>query len=414
MDAILNFDSKKAIPLITKKTAIVFLHQFLPYDPATKITKALFVGLKEYQLLLNAALEAARQFQQDNLERFDSLVGENACEIRAVRLALIATQKLVDGCSMQQRIADALEALQQLSPKKIDSLMLNKISLQEVLSNEKLTVSLTPEEVFLIQSFLLTESKEDFENDLALTLLFKQAAVPKKLKQYGDISSTFSYELVKKLRKDSSLDSVNFIRTAADTFDDELLQDMLSDKFTMLHHNCTCLPMFWANKPLLFLMLKEKIPLILHVKALKGIGEDKYVLIKETCLCYGHCEHKTAGGFVEIPQSKLDSSRPSIVFQGVVIDEDAEKDCFEEKWKNAMRSHQMADMILASAADHRQYPDSEWDQLICSLNDKEYQHYKNLSDRSGFSLKNPTLFFVQHIYTAQPKLLPFIRESVVV
>src|SRR5271157_3898330 len=97
----------KFIPIKTEKPVIEFLHQLLPYDPATKIAKALFIGLKEYQMLLNAALEAIRYFQQGNLKKFDSLVGENACQIRAVRLALIATQRLVDDQKIQQRIVDA-------------------------------------------------------------------------------------------------------------------------------------------------------------------------------------------------------------------------------------------------------------------------------------------------------------------
>lgn len=216
------------------------------------------------------------------------------------------------------------------------------------------------------------------------------------------------------MKKLLSLDSVYFIRGAAETCDDELLQKMVSDQFAMQHCNCICLPMFWANKLLLSLILEEKIPLIIYLKALKEGAEDKYAVVKESCLYYGHGKNDGAAEFIEVPLSEIDVDQPAIVFEGVVIDEHSEKDLFEGSWKNAMRSQSMNDMILASAADHRQYPIAELDQFICSLNDQEYRYYTKLADRCGFSLKNPSLFFVRHIYTVLPKKCSFIHESVFV
>jgi len=55
-------------------------------------------------------------------------------------------------------------------------------------------------------------------------------------------------------------------------------------------------------------------------------------------------------------------------------------------------------VILAGAADHRQYPDPKKDAEILALNDAEFTQHVALAQSKGFAETNPTTFFIQHVY----------------
>lgn len=54
--------------------------------------------------------------------------------------------------------------------------------------------------------------------------------------------------------------------------------------------------------------------------------------------------------------------------------------------------------ILAGAADHRQYPDPEEDARIEEEGGEEFKNYRKMARTDGYSLENPSTFFIQHVY----------------
>lgn len=391
-----NYLAIEKNPIEVEVSATEFLHQLLPYDPTTRTAKALFFGLKDYQLLLKAALEAIQHFEKGDLIKFDSLVGENACQIRAVMLAQIASQKKVDSYRFRQRVNEVLEAIQEyLESKKIAAYMLSGVSLSEIIQSGNLTVDLTAEENFLIQSFLLTETKVDPDYSGSL-MTPREVTCSTKLKKFGDVSTNFTQNLVSKLRALLSFASVHFVRKATEFSHYKLLKKMVSEDFTKQHIGCYCIPMFWVYISLLNLMKKEEIPVVIHAKIFKKEVEGKYSFTKELCLYYGH---ERNGQLIEMPLSRIVEDKPVIVFQGIVLNDAIT----EEEWKMMMKSYSICDIILAAAADHRQYPNPELDHLIDIQLDKEYRYYKNLAEQNGFSLKNPTRFLIQHVFASYPK-----------
>lgn len=52
------------------------------------------------------------------------------------------------------------------------------------------------------------------------------------------------------------------------------------------------------------------------------------------------------------------------------------------------------DVILAGAADHRQYLTQD----TASIEDEEFNRYRQMAREEGFALTNPTTFFIQHVY----------------
>ena len=68
-------------------------------------------------------------------------------------------------------------------------------------------------------------------------------------------------------------------------------------------------------------------------------------------------------------------------------------------------------VILAGAADHRQYPDSEEDRRIEVLGDEEFESYRTLARSSGYALENPSIFFIQHVYPSVVGNLPQVVQK---
>src|SRR5260221_3645269 len=107
------------------------------YDPAEKKGSDLQKGLKEYQFLLKASSHAIQYLLDGHLEKFDALVGENACHIRAIKIAMIATKDKANFVGLKQKIekvSAAIEALLEL--ETINCFMLEQVSLIEVISQE--------------------------------------------------------------------------------------------------------------------------------------------------------------------------------------------------------------------------------------------------------------------------------------
>src|SRR5579871_1411316 len=88
-----------------------YLSELLPYDPSKKINGDLKTSLTEYRLLLKAAKLALKAFQSGELEKFDALLRENACQIRAVKVAMLYPKCLE---SIQPKLEKAEQNIESL------------------------------------------------------------------------------------------------------------------------------------------------------------------------------------------------------------------------------------------------------------------------------------------------------------
>lgn len=371
------------------------LSQFLPYDPHTKINGDLRTGLKEFQSLLRALIAAVRAHNEKRYEKFDSLVGENACQIRSVWLCKNEKEATAFNHKLTFHAMQSLAQIdQQLQPAVIESLMLKDISLQQLLSTKNLDLPLTKNEAFLLRSFLLCELKTLKEEEKSSTIFRTTVATPKKMVQFGEVSPSFAKSLVSKLRQQVSQASVQFVREEAERHLNEHTMTMVSNKHTVIHNALTCIPMFWTYKTVLQTARKENIPLIIHAKFLKQ-DAGQYSVVDEE---YVFFDVDPTGAFVKTNPNHIDHSRPACVIQGIVAPNAQGETLTKEQWHALIDQHLITDVILAGAADHRQYPNAELDANIHQLEDKEYEHYRTLALAKGFSVDNPTTFFIQHVY----------------
>ncbi len=368
-----------------------FLSDFLYYNISEKKFGELLKGLKEYRFLLSALDESIKSFENGDLEKFDSLVGENACQIRAIRIALIHSKNSLKQKNTSNKLQQYKKIIEELlHPKKLGFLMTNGFSLKEVLEENNLNIYLTQEEVFMLKAFLLTEMKEvQSEGDLT-NFLRKSKCVPIRIKRLDDeMSYTFANRLASHLRQWLSSSSVDFVREAAEELNDSNLMRMVSDEFTIEHNGLNCIPMFWTYKILLDTAKKNGIPIIVHIKFLDRLDvgstkkNEKYIFFKPI-------DDSTGRTYIKTEPSDLDLSKAACVVQGIAY--------HETEWDEKSLSSSIVDVILAGAADHRQYPNPDVNIVV---DDIEFENFKSMAVDKGFSFTNPNTFFIQHVYPAK-------------
>lgn len=380
------------------------LSDLFHYCPSVKKHGELRKGVIEYKFLFKTSLQAFYHLEMGNYEKFDSLVGENACQIRAVKVAKFAkTKDREELKKLQNTLRQGIEILNDiLEPSTINALMQKGLTLQDVIDQNDLHLPLSTQEMALIQSYFLSEMKECWSDGQILpSILRKERCSPSALqKKYPEVSYSFVEKLAKKLRIELSKTSVAFVRDVAKQERDEALLKMVGPEYQTNHKGLHCIPTFWTFKTLFKTL--ENIPLVFHVKFLSPL-QSGYKVVDEAFLYY----KPSPNGYVEVDPQEENLHQPACIIQGAVCSETLPT---PEKWKEAMRAYTPLEMLLAMGADHRQYPDP--DHPIEEHTDPEYRRYKLMAKRDGFSLNNPSTFFVQHIYCQEPrKLLAFSSKT---
>ncbi len=369
------------------------LSSLLYYDLSTIKHGEIRKAFGEYQLLLTALIEAVNAFESEDLKKFDALVGENACQIRALRMALIHSNDLFS-IDLKKTAIQIGDEISKLFNKKIKSLVYEDISFAEVLKQYELDVFLTGDELFALKSFILSEAKDTDSVDLSSRLLTgKQRCMPDKIRKFGpDVTTRFLKKLAGHLRLQLSQSSVQFVQKAAAHLQDKDLMQMLSDDFLYRHNDLACLPAFWTYKALLGFAKRNEIPLIVRVSLLKEVEGTRVVLDEKTYFFKAE-ENALGQWYYHLTEpTKEDSTKAAWVIEGVA-------DCSASAcWNEKVLTDCVISAILAGAADHRQYPNSSQNIQVRNL---EYFYFKSMARNKGFSLENPSSFFIQHVYTSK-------------
>jgi hypothetical protein len=367
----------------------------LPYDAATKSGGDLKKGLHELLLILHKLRLAVERFMEGQFECFDSLVGENGCHIRAVKVALLANSSL-ELARLKGEVVGKMERIEALLEEKVmRGLSHQKISLKALMETEMLDVQLSGEEFFLLKAYLLTEVKENLnEGEILRSLVGVSKSSPDQLiSEHPHISMKFVKKLTDRLRTMLSESSVSFIREIAEC---QEVQRMVSDEFSYKHNtNLTCTPLFWTIQALLQKAHKEGIAIVLHVKYVREMEKEEYQVNGDEYLFFRPEESARLYGLGELSGEDLD--KPACVVEGVVLNQGP------KEWRESVSDLSLLDIILANCAAHRQYPDPERDKEILRIQDPNYERYRQLADLRGFSLNNPSSFLIRHIYPSQPK-----------
>lgn len=424
------------------------LSGFLPGDKPflkSKLTE-METNLNGYKILLSGLDKALEEFQNMNLEKFDALVGENACEIRAFLISKFAKDYLLSETlpkppanaspirirELRGSVAMKIAIIDELLPQ-IPGMGRSKNSLGSLFEKKQLDISLNCDEAFLLESYLLTLTKVEKERGLVI----KEVGDPKKLLEVCEnsknmkISNTFLSNLEQHLRRLLSTASVEYMRRLTTSLKDDTLKMMTSETYTYKHLNAwPCVPMFWTYDALLKMAINENITIVVQNiflekdqpnqnidKAVKAfmVFEVAPVESKEVAPV-GSKEAAPEGSEYEFQESSLDlnkidfnDKKPVVVIQGIITDK-KDQLISVEAWKEKMRT-QLRNAILCGAANHRQFPADEQDKwleekLLHEESDPDkqivgaYNKFKSLAETEGYSSENPTSFFIQHVFAS--------------
>lgn len=222
-----------------------FLSHLLPYDPQVKKHERLKDGLHEYLLLLVLAEEAMVAFREEELYKFDPLVGENSCQIRALKISLISSDNSFDISETLEKIVFARKSVNELLELvSINSIDQNK-SLQCFLNIKSIDVELNCDLMFLIKSYILSIVKVPCEKKI----LRKEKTITKRIKSFGKVGSTFSDNFIRLLREKLSKSSFEFIcKISNSPVFLEQKMNVIMNEFSILHKGLHCTPFYWMTK----------------------------------------------------------------------------------------------------------------------------------------------------------------------
>ncbi len=342
-------------------------------------------ALLEYYLLLIALKKTIEALENRELERFDALVGENLCQIRATIIPLI-----FHGClDSLVKIKASVQSIVEKVKKLLDSPSKNFPDFKTFLKSEGLEIHLSGSELLFVKFYILTVvKKQEGKFDLA-----KETTDKKKLRVLAPVSDKFMDNLINKLREEVSKISAPFLLEVAKEYKDNRSIEMLAKQYIVLagkdKQRKECTPTFWTTKVVKQIMQHHRIPGVLWIQQ-KNEHDN---LIKEFCIYY---ESSSEPSFVEKLPHIIDATKAVIVVKAICCRKN-------EKIPNREISHyeiefNFADYLLAHGASHRQYQNSAEDVRVSNNLDDSYHYYKQKAIEWRCTREDPYLVHIYHIY----------------
>lgn len=341
----------------------------------------LFKYINEFYFLLIATKNTTQALKAKHFHYFDPLVGNNFCQGPAFKIAVAASRCRI---SLTQKEGDVEQALKRINAFASAKKQKGVKTSPHGISAEEFDLPLSEEELFFVSSYLLTVAKvmKSAEDN---TLFLIEKIEPNLLKKIAPVTTIFSKRLVNHLRSRLATASVDLVRDLAVFLNDEKAIQYLSKAHTIIHNNRLECPIFFTATQVIFKSaLQFKVPIVLWARQ---ILNDKPV--RELCLYYKPGDT----GYTEVKPGLKDLGKAAIVIQC-----SASKASYTPKkqvWRSHLIKHDLLNLVWASSANHRQYPDPTKSSPIA--NDSEYLFYKDKAHGWGCSPENPTTFF-RHIF----------------
>jgi hypothetical protein len=346
-------------------------------------------SLVEYSVLLVALIQTIEALERGDIDKFDALVCENLCQIRAVINCINTKDCLESLLKIKTNVEGILEKVKKslnVSPSK-------NFDLKTFLENEGLNIHLSANEILFVECFLLTIVKKQTGNldqpEITDIKLLKNLAPEEK---WADsISDGFRKKLIDKIRGEVSRISAPFLRYLACEHDDLTSLEMLVQKNIIPIKGRECPPTYWATKVLVQAILDHRLPVVLWIKQKNELNK----LVKEFCLYYKSDSSKNK--FIKKSPLLIHAKKLAIVMQA---DCQRKKGILPNKEISfcEIEQYNLLDIILAYAANHRQYPDSQKDIFVEGTIDATYHFYKKKAIEWRVTRDDPSLFHISHIY----------------
>lgn len=378
------------------------LSELLPYDPRVKSGVRLLSGLKEYFLILQASEETIECIKRGEIDNFDPLVGETACQIRALKIADILLNMRFNK-ETDCKIKSAKEIIKKLI-FNIKTLESCSKSLYDLFIIEKLEIVVNADFMFMTRSYILSKVKLLMPQNPNESLFDNLVTKPKLVRDISHVGVDYAERFVRKLRVDLSESSVSYIQELSKKLPQphQLCVKLVSAQFSIRHIGLQCIPYYWTTQILMQHALIREIPIILLAE--QRASDKDYQTIKKAIIYF----EATPAGYRNIDYITPHLDKPAIIVCGTSNANSYELPN-QMQWTQELKEHGITDLILAHAASHPQYPDKSKEAMLQNIEDSSYQYYKEKADVWGCSIKNPSRFFIIHIFC--DKVSHFIQKQ---
>jgi hypothetical protein len=311
-------------------------------------------------------------FEKGALFKLDSLLGDQACQIRAAFTACLYNE-YKSSQTMQQQFKDLKEKIQKQEPCVVPKSL-----------------------VRLAQAFMLTETKK-FKDSKRLcdccetsVKCFREETEEKKLitSYFTGCSNGFLKNIVSKAKKDLAEAGISFFRQKARSISSEMMQEMMSEGNVKTIQGRKELPCVYTLKMMLEIAANENIPVLVKVK-------------------------KTAHHVEESPDTPFDVELFSRALPSkpkddtcVIVIEGMRKEVgnrAREDYISRLSSLSLLTLCELNAAQHSQYSDKTGIDGVPLLKDfpeekERLEKLKNEAKQLGCSDSNMDLFCITHIF----------------
>lgn len=329
-----------------------------------KVSKSAKVELQKAELfdkiITTIARSALKALKGGCLVEFDALVGDNACKIRAARVANIAEKARLDVIFSQE-----IEHLEK----------------KELIFN-KLKTEISPDLLFLIQAhFLVFIQKKDGSG----------RTDPALLQEIAPITSRSAKDWIHKTKEEVALASMSFVQEEAKLIQGNrgaILKKMVFAPFIKWHEKRPILPNLYCME-------------ILFTRAL---NQGRSIVVKIEPLTLFFCPNQERTKFIPKEVKEKDLEQPAIVVMG-------------KKLKTAVKiqdrflKENLFELLLITASQDAQYLDGREAEEISFENggndpmiqeeQKRFHHLNHMAVEKGVSTKNPSFFLIEHIFCDQ-------------
>ncbi|MCC2625726.1 MAG: hypothetical protein K0R14_1599 [Burkholderiales bacterium] len=387
------------------------MFELIPLKPESLLScrKAKLGTLHLLLNIVNEALEACKDFLNKKYTNFDAQVGETACQIRAYKICLLASNsqfisklpilalQIIEYRNYLTRYIKEFED-NMLAQAKYSKELDKKETKEDFLNKLQFDLSLNDDCLFIILSHFLNKY-----------CIFDEEAIPNAInyaliKKILNIGSTPARHLANHYQSILSRLSCEFILeqpVKTETINKKLLNQMVK----IGDRRRFALPYYDATKVLLFSINTVSLPMILSPYYSKqSHGNHQIFFFKKDCL--------TNKMMLQSELNNTDLHIPAIIFRGYM--QIPEHQSFHE-FKNNILQIDFQKIILLNAASHPQYTgetlnnyiidpykdinsDNEELEKILAINKDELIQARILAETIGCSKINFSLFYIKHIF----------------
>ncbi len=351
---------------------------------------------------------ALKAFARHKFAKFDALVGDTACQIRALKIAELAKLYL-HSPEFQDQVKNTMDRFERYQNElsQIQSISSNQFfkefksvgaTFSKLCEKYKIDLSFSDDLKFIVESYILqvakgeTEDPEAFySNKEAVHLQNFEKRCEKY--QHKTLAKNALKKIVEAVQRDLSHASIQYLLHKLEGWPDtpekyeligKIKQYSVEDDAKRL-----CSPCYYNMQAVFREIVSQDLPFYVHVCRWTKDGE----YIDSVKFLY---KASSDGTHFERAEEACDDSAPVVFLHGVSIDNDNAHTTREE-FAEKFSSHGITDILDANWAQHRQFPRKK-NETLSLPDDERRDRYLKIANEWGCSFENKSLFLAVHMY----------------